>query len=218
MRRLAALGTVGVVLLLLVVAQLVLPGIAAQSIRDRLSHNGRVQSVSVSAFPAIELLWHQADKVVVHVERYKSSMGDLADQLAQAADAGSLDASATRLDAGLLTLRDAKLTKRGQQLVGTASITEADLSAALPFVQNVQPVASSNGQLTVRGTATVLGFSVTLDATVRAENGRLIVHPDVPLGGLATITVFSDPRIGVKGVSATSTATGFTVSGQAQLH
>jgi hypothetical protein len=218
MRRLAAIGIAGgVLLLLLLLAQLILPGLAEQRIRDRLSRYGHVESVSVDAFPAVELLWHQADKVVVRVDKYQSTMGQLADQLAQTADAGTLDATASQLHAGLLTMHDAKLVKHGNELTGSATVTEADLQAAIPFVQNVQPVGSANGQLTMRGTATVLGFTATIDATVMAQNGRLIVQPNVPLGALATFTVFSDPRISVEGVSATSTANGFTVSGQARL-
>src|SRR5207248_45620 len=61
-RRIIAIATVGVIVLLLVVAQLVLPGIAEQRLRDRLSRNGTVIQVHVSAFPAIELLWHHADR------------------------------------------------------------------------------------------------------------------------------------------------------------
>ncbi|MFZ0377875.1 MAG: hypothetical protein WAL38_08625, partial [Solirubrobacteraceae bacterium] len=65
-----ALGVAGLVLLVLVVAQLVLPGIAADRLRDQLARSGTVISVKVSAFPAIELLWGDADSVVVRLGRY----------------------------------------------------------------------------------------------------------------------------------------------------
>src|SRR5205085_2419393 len=115
MRRIALLATAGLVLVLLVVAQLVLPGIAAQRLRDRLSRSGRVLSVEVSAFPAIELLWHRADRVVIRMRRYQSNPGHLGTLLSQAGDVGSLDASASELDSGLLILRDATLHKRGNE-------------------------------------------------------------------------------------------------------
>ena len=67
MRRLILIGAGGTVVLVLVLAQLFLPGIAAQHIRDQLSAHGTVEHVEVDAFPAIELLWHQADKVVVRM-------------------------------------------------------------------------------------------------------------------------------------------------------
>ena len=217
MRRLAVLVTAGVVLVLLVIAQLVLPGIAAQRLRDRLSRSGKVLHVEVDAFPAIELLWHQADRIVVRVAQYRSTPGHFGSLLDEAADVGSLDASATEFDAGLLTLRDATLRKRGNELTGTARVTEGDLRSAVPFLDGVQPVASANGQLTLRGTATLLGVTASVDATVAADQGRLIVQPDVPFGGLATVTVFSDPRLEVQGVSAASAPDGFSVSATGRL-
>ncbi len=115
-RRSIAAIAAAVVLLVLVLAQLFLPGIAADNLRDRIARSGTGVSVEVDAFPAIELLWHQADKVVVHVEQYHSSTGHLSSLLDQAADVGTLDASAGVIQTGLLTLRNATLSKRGNTL------------------------------------------------------------------------------------------------------
>jgi hypothetical protein len=208
---------VGLVLVVLAISQLVLPGIAASRLRHQLSKSGQVLSVQVHAFPAIKLLWHHADRVVVRMGRYRSGTGPLGDLLGQTSDVGSLDASATQLDAGLLTLRDATLRKRGQTLTGSARVTEADLRAAIPILQSVTPVASSGGNLTLRGTATLLGVSATVDATVSARDGSVIVVPDVPFGGIATVTVFSDPHVAVQSVSATDAAGGFSVSAAGRL-
>jgi hypothetical protein len=216
-RRIALIATAGVVIVVLGVGQLVLPGIAAQNLRDRLGHSGEVLKVQVEAFPAIELLWHHADRVVVRMRRYRSSPGHLGSLLAEGRDVGSLDASTAELDAGLLTLRDATLQKRGDELRGGARVSEADLRAALPILDSVQPVASSSGQLTVRGTATLFGVTATVDATVSAQNGQLIVQPDVPLGGLATITVFSNPHVEVRDVGASAAPGGFSVSARGRL-
>jgi hypothetical protein len=217
LRRLIALGAAAVVLVVLVVAQLVLPGLAAQRLRDRLAHSGTVLKVEVSAFPAIKLLWHQADHVVVRMGRYASRAGPLGGTLAQTSDVGTLDASAQEFDSGILTLRDASLRKRGSELTGGATVTEADLRSAVPFLDNVQPVASGAGQLTLRGTATLLGLSATVDATVVARNGALIVAPDVPFGGLAAITLFDNPHVRVQSVGATTIAGGFRLSAQARV-
>lgn len=217
MRRIAALATAGVVILLLVLAQLVLPGIAAQRIRDQLSKSGQVLQVTVSAFPAVELLWHQADKVVVRMANYRSGSGQLGSLLDQSADVGTLDASAAELTTGLLTVRNATLHKRGDVLTGSAGVAENDLRTAVPFLQSVTPVASSNGQLTLQGTATILGVTATVPATVAARNGALLVQPDVPFGGLATITIFQDAHVEVQSLSAARTAAGFSVSARGRL-
>jgi hypothetical protein len=217
MRRIAALASAGVVLLLLAAAQLVLPGIAAQRLRDRLARSGRVLAVQVDAFPAIELLWHDADRVVVRLAQYRSTSGHLSSLLAQAADVGSLDASVAELDTGLLTLRNARLLKRGDRLIGSAQVTQADLRAAIPFLDSVQPVTSANGQLTLRGTATVLGVTASVDVIVQARDGSLIATPDVPFGGFATLTLFANPRLDVSGLSASPTADGFSVTARGRL-
>jgi hypothetical protein len=217
MRRLAAMAVAGVVVLLLVVAQLVLPGIASQRLRDRLSRSGRVLEVRVSAFPAIQLLWHHADSVVVRMATYRASPARLPGTLDQAGDVGSLRASAQTFQDGLLTLHAASLVKQGNRLTGRAVVAEADLRAAVPFLSSLTPVASAGGRLTLRGTATFLGLSATVDATVSAQDGKLVVAPDVPFGGLATVTVFSDPRIRVQGVSASPAPGGFAVRGTAVL-
>jgi hypothetical protein len=215
MRRLRALAIgVAVIVLLLVVAQIVLPGIAAQDLRDRLSHNGKVLSVSVSAFPAIELLWHQADKVVVRMARYRSTTGNLHSLLGETADTGSLDASVHELDTGLITLHDAQLRKRGDELLGSATVTPADLRSALGgAIQNLQPVASGDGRLTFQGTV----FGVTADATLRAQDGALVVSPDVPLLNLITVNVFRDPHVYIEGVGARDAPGGFAMQGRARL-
>jgi hypothetical protein len=204
-----------VLLVLLVVAQLVLPGIAAQRLRDRLARSGTVLGVEVDAFPAIELLWHQADHVVVRMGSYRSSAATLNSTVGQIGNVATLDASAEQFSTGLLTVRNAAMRKRGNQLSATATVTETDLRSALPVLNSVQPVGSSGGQITLRGTATVLGVPLTVDASVRPQNGALIVSPNVPFGALATITLFSNSAIFVQGVAAAPASGGFTVSAQA---
>lgn len=219
MRRIAFLGgsVLVLVLIVLVIPQLVLPGIAAQQLRDRLGRSGSVQSVDVHAFPAIKLLWHQADRVVVRMNSYRSSAAGLSKTLGDIAHTGSLDASAGVLVAGLLTVHDASLHKRGNQLTASATVTEADLRRSFPVLDGVQPVGSSGGQLTLRGTATVFGVTATVDATVRPQDGTLVVSPDVPFGGLATIRLFSSSAIAVDGVGATAVPGGFKLTAVGHL-
>ena len=205
------------IILVLVVAQLVLPGIAAQRLRDRLATSGQVRSVSVSAFPAIELLWHQADSVSVSLGRYRSTPSRLTNLLNQTADVDRLTARAAELDTGLLTLRNATLRKSGAQLSGSAEITESDLRTALPVLNSVTPVSSGGGRIIFQGTATLFGVSATVTATLAPQNGALLITPNVPLGALGTIRVFSDPRVTVEAVAASRTASGFAVTATGRL-
>ncbi len=220
MRRIAALASAAIlVVVLLGVAQLVLPGIAANRIRSRLAGSGRVLSVSVSAFPAIELLWHHADSVDVKMASYHSGTSHLSSLLDQAGDVGTLTASAQVFTDGLLTIHDATLRKHGNVLAGAALVQESDLRRAVPILDAVTPVANSGGQLVLQGTVSVLGFSGTADLIVQASAGRIVATPDLPfLGGLLTLSLFSDPHLAVTGVSARQAPGGFTVSATGRLH
>jgi hypothetical protein len=211
MRRLAVLGVVVVVVALLGIAQLLLPGIAAHRIRSQLDAYGPVRSVSVSAFPAVQLLWHHADSVSIHLASFRGDGPQLSGRLDQLHDVGTVHAAVDRATVGLLTVRDARLVKHDSSLVATARIADADLRGALPIVRSVTPVASAGGRLTLRGTADVFGQAVSLDFSVRVSRGAIVVAPDVPLGGIATVTAFSDPDVRVTGVSATPAPGGFSV-------
>ena len=183
-------------LVLLAVAQVVLPGIAAQHLRDRLARSGQVLSVSVAAFPALELLWHHADRVTVRLGRYRSTPGGLARLLNESANVDDLSASVARLDTGLLTLRNAALSKSGSILSGSALVTQSDLRTALPVLDSVTPVASAQGTLTLRGTATLFGVTASVDATV-GERRRPCRLAAGSVRWAGHDPVFSDPRLAV---------------------
>ena len=217
MRRLIALGVAGVVVIVLVIAQLVLPGIAADHVRDQLSRSGTVLKVKISAFPAIKLLWGDADSVVIRLGQYRAGASGIGGSLNGAASVGTLDASAQELDSGALTLHDAVLHGRGGRLTGSATIMESDLRSAVPFLDNVTPVASSGDELVLRGTASLLGLKASIDAVVAARDGALVVAPDVPFGGIATITLFDDPHVQVQSVSAVTVPGGFKLMAVANV-
>lgn len=201
-----------VVLALLAACQLVLPGIAARRVRAMLARSGpaRSVSVSVSAWPAVELLWGHADSVSVSLRSWSSSPGRLDGDLSRLGDAGTVHASVGMVRIGALVVHDASLVASRGRLVGEGTVRESDLRAAVPFLRSVVPVTSARGTLVLRGTASVLGLlNGSVDATVRARDGALVVSPDVPLGGLATVTVFAARGVRVTGVSAVGTRGGF---------
>lgn len=208
----AAPAAAGVVVVVLVLAQLLLPGIATSTLRDRLSRHGQVLSLKISAFPAIQLLWHHADSVTVRMRDYRSSAGGLADSLGQTSGVDSLHASIGTLTSGALTLHDVTLTKQGDRMTGGASLSDADLRSALPILQSVRPVGSVAGGVVLRGTASVVGVSASVDATVQARDGAIVVAPRVPFGGFASITVFSDPQVRVQAVNAATIRGGLSLS------
>jgi hypothetical protein len=198
----AVAGLAGAALVALAILQAVAPSIAARNLRHRLERSGHVDRVEVHAFPAVKLLWDRADRVVVRMRDAGPGPGRLADLLADTRDVDRLDARVDQLRILTLRLRDAELHKRGPELTGSASVTEPDLRAALPPGFDVRPIASGGGELVLEGTATIFGRRLSARAVVAARDGRLVIVPDVPFGGLLTLTLFADPRVVVTGVSA----------------
>ena len=120
----AVLAAAGFVLLVLVVAQLLLPGIAAQELRNDLAQSGTVLEVKVSAFPAIKLLWHRADSVVVRMGRYRAAVERPRRHARRRGRRATRSTHRRRSSTlGPLTLRDATLRKRGGELTGSATVT-----------------------------------------------------------------------------------------------
>jgi hypothetical protein len=205
-------------IVLLVAAQLVLPSVAAQRLRDELSAHGRVTSVSVHAFPAVKLLWNKADSVTVKMSELHGDVRLSGDLLARAHDTGKLDVRIAAATVGPLAAHDVHVVEQQGRLETRASVSEAELHAALPPGLDVQPVASGGGQLLLRGSASLFGFGISADALLSAQDGKLVIQPvGVPFASLARLTVFADPRIAVEGVGASSYPGGFTFTVSARL-
>ncbi len=197
----------------LVVLQLVLPRLAERRLRAQLADTGRVVSVDVSAFPAVELLWHHADAVRVHIGEATLGVGDLGDRLDRTRDVDTVDAVVDRLDLGPLVLRHLALHKRGEHLDGEASLTRADLQSALPVGLGLRPVASGDGSLVMEADV----GPVAVRARLSASGGALRIAADGLLGGFGSLTVFEDPRVAVEGVGARPRPDGFTVMATGRL-
>jgi hypothetical protein len=212
-----AIAAAGGLLALLVAGQLFLPRLAEHRLRDRLVRDGTVQRVEVHAFPAIELLWHHADRVVVRMGRARTGEGHLADRLAETRDTDRLDARVGELRLLTLRLHDTRLTKDGDALRGQSTVDDADLRAALPPGFTARPVASGGGSLVFEGTAELLGRRFSGEAVVGARDGRLLLTPNIPFGGFLTLTLFADPRVEVEGVGARRVPGGFVLTARARL-
>lgn len=219
----AAVASGVAVVLVLVVAQFVLPGIAEGKVADQLEDIGPRPDVKVEAFPAVKLLFNKADKVTVKMSTARTQgSAALAEQLERSKDVDELDVRVGTLRAGPLTVRDARLTKdSGGQMTASASVRDADLARALPsFLGNVRPASQQDGNgLILQGSVDVpLVGKINAQARVSAVDGAIIAKPEnIPLlDQIATLTVFQDPRVAVQSVGARARQGGFdlTASGQ----
>lgn len=209
---------VGVVLLLLVVAQLVLPSVAADRLRRQLSAYGHVTEVHVSAFPAIKLLFDHADSVTVRMSELHGDVRASGNLLLRANETGRLSMHIDTATIGPLEGHDVSVVAHDGEVHARASVSDSELQAALPPGLEVAPVASGGGQLLLRGSASLFGIGLSADALLSAQDGSLVIQPSgIPLGGLVRVTVFADPRIAVEGVGASGYSGGYTFTVDARL-
>lgn len=210
----AALAFLGLVVAALVGGQFVLPRVAERRIASDLSHSGQVRRVSVEAFPAVKLLFKRADRVEVEMAEVRAgTTGRLVQLLRRTRGTTHLDARAGLVTLGPLRLHDAVLTKEHDRLAGHATVSEAELTAALPSQLSVRPVADPSGELVLEGA--VGPFAAR--ARLTARDGALVVAPEGLLGSLGSLTLFKDSRVQLTAVGARSGADGFTVTAAGRL-
>ncbi len=205
-------------------AQLLLPGLAAQRVRSELAHYGVVHNVSISAFPAIELLWGHAQSASMSVGSIAMSLAQANKMLARARGVERIDVQAASGHVGPLTLHDLTWRKRGEHIEIGGELGEAELRAAFPGSTGFQLLASSSGAATMRVSGELFGVSAALDVQLVAEEGKLVAKPQgIPFGGLVKVTLLSMTHMYVQSVALASVpATGsadpsYRVSVAAQL-
>jgi len=201
---LTALGA-GLLLAALVLAQLLLPGIAARRISSRIGRYGAVDRVSVSAWPAVKLLWGDADSVEVKAGALALSPAQAAALLWESRGVSRMDVSIRSVRLGTLELAAVRLRKRGQQLVGEGSTTAAQAAAALPPGISATLLDSREGAVEVRAGGGLFGISASVRARAEAREGKLIAHPVGFLIEGFQLTLFADPHVHVEGIAASVT-------------
>jgi hypothetical protein len=221
MRR--AVIAAGVIVAVLVVAQIALPPLAERRLTSDLERHGSGVRAHVSAFPAITLLWHRADRVTVTVAGYRpgppGSGTSLADELAGTKDTGELDVRIGALDDRLLRMHDIRLRKRGDVLTAQVRLRRSDVDAALPPQLHVTGQAGSGRQISVAGETTAFGRRIAARARIRVDSrGRLVLEPGpFPLGALVSIPLFADDRVAVDAIDARPAPGGFLVTARGHL-
>jgi hypothetical protein len=194
-----ALAVVAGVVLVLVLTQLLLPGIAARIARDQLGKYGAVRSVRVRAFPAIELLWGHAQSATVQAGALRMSDAEFDKLAPRMRGIEKIDMTADSLQLGPWRVHDLRAEKRGEELELRGLVTHADLQSALPAGVGVSLVESAADGVEVRVGGSLFGVGASLLARLSAQEGKLVAQPQgIPFAGLARITLFSDPRLAVQ--------------------
>lgn len=217
------LGLTGAGVVLLGLAQIFLPKLAASKISARVGKYGEVQSVQVSAWPAVKLLWGDADSVKVTATRLSLSPAQTGKLLEEARGVDHLDVTARSAREGPLSVSDVALRKRGRQLHAQASVDTSAVAAALPEGFGVQLLSSEEGHVEVRASGGLFGFGATVEAVAQASDGKLVVHPRGLLIEGFKLTLFSDRNVYIEGVGAraiedgSGATSGYVLSVEASL-
>jgi hypothetical protein len=221
-RRIAIWVAVGVVAIL-VLAQIIVPGIAAKEIRKEVGKYGVVESVSVHAFPAIELAW-KAGSATVKIKTITVTPNQAVNLLEETKKINNLDMymkslkvnvpASTGGEASAISLEAVTVHKNGSNIAAQATIEASQLSKALPGGFEATPIANGQGkfELALKG-----GFlaSGTQDAVVDGHDGKIVVEPSGQPN--ETLVVFSDKRVSVGAIHARVTPPTTTLTLSAQL-
>jgi LmeA-like phospholipid-binding len=208
-----AFALLGLLVAALVGVQLALPRVAERRISDSLAATGDVRRVSVRAVPAVKLLFKRADRVEIDMAEARAGTGRLAQLLRQTRGAREVDARVDLVRVGPLQLRGVALRKDHDRLSGEASVSNADLAAALPRQLALRPVDDPTGELVLEASAGVF----TARARLSARDGALVIAPQGLLGGLGALTLFRDSRVQVTDVGSKVGDGGFTVTAAGRL-
>jgi hypothetical protein len=152
-----ALGTAAAVVAALGLAQLLLPGLAAQGVRDELDRYGVVKSATVSAFPAIELLWGCGQSASVSAENLDMGFSQAGELLWKARQVKRIDMIAESMRLGSITMHSVRTEKRGTALYIQGTAGPADFSRAAPGGMEVLSLESVPGGVQARVSGNLFG-------------------------------------------------------------
>ena len=138
----------------------------------------------------------------------RAGTGPLAKLLRRTRGARELDARVDLVRVGPLQLHAVVLHKDDDHLRGEATVSDADLAAALPRQLGLRPVDDPAGELVLEASAGVF----TARARLSARDGALVIAPEGLLGGLGSLTLFRDSRVQVTEVGSKPGDGGFTLT------
>jgi hypothetical protein len=196
-----AIGVGATIVVLVVLAQLLAPGIAARVVRKKVEKYGTVKSVQVTAWPAVKLAWRHADEVKVSAGQLKMSPEQAVSLLGEAKGVAKMNLSAEGMEVGGLTLTDASMTKHGSALRVGGVVSQEGVKKALPEGVEVSIVKSEGSTIEVRARGGLFGAVASVEAVVQAEDGKVVVRPTGFLSELK-LTAFENPSLYVEGVEA----------------
>jgi hypothetical protein len=217
-------GAVSVIVLILVLAQIFLPGIAAEKLEEKVERYGKVISASVKAFPAIELAWKKADSANVKISTITVTPRQAVDLLEEAKGVDKLDMTMKGLTISepqsggppvRISLSGVVVHKKGSAITGTGELANAQLAKALPGGFEATAVPNGQGKLELKLKGGFI-FSGSEKAFIDGHKGKIIAEFAESPG--ESIELFSDRRVFVGPIGASVHSQSTSLSLSATLH
>ncbi len=191
-----ALYAAGGIVAVLGLAQLLLPGLAAQHVRSQLERYGTVRSATVSAFPAVELLWGNAESATVSAAHLSMDPSQLGELLWQGRGVQRVAMHAESVSVGPFTMFHVSTQKHGEALYSQGYVTEAALLAAIPGGRALQLLGRTPDGVEMRVTESLLGVEGSVEVLLGAQEGSLVGQPQgIPFAGFVKFTLLSSPHL-----------------------
>jgi hypothetical protein len=185
-------------------SQLLLPGLAAQRVRDKIGRYGVVHSATVHAFPAIQLLWGSAQSATVHAGALDMTSAQASELLWETRHIPRIDMHAESMRVGSFTLQQMSWEKRGEVLSTQGTVAETALRAAIPGSASVQLLGNTPAGVEIRVSGNLFGINAAVDVLLSAQNGKLVAQPQgIPFAGFVKVTVLSEPHLYVRSIGLT---------------
>ncbi|MEA2347342.1 MAG: hypothetical protein QOG62_1129 [Thermoleophilaceae bacterium] len=201
MRR-AVTITLIVLVAALVAAQFLIPVIAENQLAGRLVKDGGTATVSLSAFPAITLLWESGDSLEIHASGLEAELDTNTQVFKKLDNFNSVDIDLTDVTAGPVNVKAFHLEREGDEpyhLTLSGSGSPRDLSEFA-----ADQLAGPLGDLAQMIPLPDVDVPVEVDATIESDGGNLRLVSGagtvagIPAGPIvASITAAVVSRIGL---------------------
>ena len=201
MARKALIGVVAMLAVLLVTSQLVLPGLAENRVEGRLTEGGGSAKVSLSALPALRLLFSDGDRLEARGTDLDLELaGDQPDVLGRLDGFSEVDVVLANLRAGPFAVDSFELLRDGSEPYSVRSQTTTSAAALAEY--GADRLGLSGGPLlrffvgqAPQGDRPV---PISLDLELESDDGRIRVtegggtvagYPTGPLAELLTAAI-----------------------------
>ncbi len=199
MRRELIIGALALLVVLAVASQLALPRLAEDRAADRLTAGGGTAHVSISAFPAVRLLFGDGDRITVSGRGLVLPLsGNEGGTFSRLSGFDSVSVRLAEVRAGPVTVRRFDLTRSGSDPYRLRSVAYTSLADLAGFGGG--ELGGLLGRLALRlgarealGSAARRRIPIQLDMELADEGGRVVVVggsgsvAGIPTGPLAEL-------------------------------